>query len=248
MLFCMVAVDGTWAQAHGSPECYWLVKVWKIFSAYLQLESRKAALRWEIKKASWWSGTTSQTNQPNVHTRKQANNLNKKQTTPGTTETRDIPQVLGYPHLSMALEIGGIYTRAELESRCSGTSERKRQLVPWTEKTFSLLSRLETVNANIRVSYRGCICVLLWMGPCLTIFDILYTIAYLDNDLINWALLCKNTLSRGANRSQLTAKWGSKFGSCMDSDIWLLNETFQTISGLICHATGKFENRTFIFW
>lgn len=127
---------------------------------------------------------------------------------------RDIPQVLGYPHLSMALEIGGIYTRAELESRCSGTSERKRQLVPWTENTFSLLSRLETVNANIRVSYRGCICVLLWMGPCLTIFDILYTIAYLDNDLINWALLCKNTLSRGANRSQLlTANWGSKFGS-----------------------------------
>lgn len=37
-------------------------------------------------------------------------------------------KVLGYPHLSMALEIGGIYTRAELESRCSGTSERKRQL------------------------------------------------------------------------------------------------------------------------
>ena len=127
---------------------------------------------------------------------------------------RDIPQVLGYPHLSMALEIGGIYTRAELESRCRGTSERKRQLVPWTEKTFSLLSRLETVNTNIRVSYRGCICVLLWMGPFLTIFDILYTIAYLDNDLINWALLCKNTLSGGANRSQLlTAKWGSNFGS-----------------------------------
>lgn len=55
--------------------------------------------------------------------------------------------------------------------------------------------------------------LLLWMGPCLTIFDILYTIAYLDNDLINWALLCKNTLSGGANRSQLTAKWGSNFGS-----------------------------------
>ena len=75
---------------------------------------------------------------------------------------------------------------------------------------------LKTVNANIRVSYRGwgvCMCVLLWMGPFLTIFDILYTIAYLDNDLINWALLCKNTLSGSANRSQLTAKWGSNFGS-----------------------------------
>lgn len=37
-------------------------------------------------------------------------------------------KVLGYPHLSMALDIGAVYSKAELESRCSGTEERKKQL------------------------------------------------------------------------------------------------------------------------
>lgn len=37
-------------------------------------------------------------------------------------------KVLGYPHLSMALDLGAVYSKAELESRCSGTPQRKAQL------------------------------------------------------------------------------------------------------------------------
>eukprot|EP00438_Fugacium_kawagutii_P001590 Skav221832 [mRNA] locus=scaffold885:313256:314230:+ [translate_table: standard] len=37
-------------------------------------------------------------------------------------------KVLAYPHLSMALELGSVYTKAELETRCLGRPERIRQL------------------------------------------------------------------------------------------------------------------------
>ena len=147
-----------------------LVKVWNVLSAYFQLESSPAMGDQEgITMES--HNKSNKPTKHRKHARKQAASKQHEQKAndPRNTETkwnkrhnisseRGLPQVLGYPHLSMALEIGGIYTRAELESRCSGTSERKHQLVPRLVDTTPILPKqsLQTSMFNTGVVFASC--------------------------------------------------------------------------------------------
>ena len=92
------------------------------------------------------------------------------------------PQVLGYPHLSMALDLGAVYSKAELESRCSGTPQRKAQLVPCRGCAWRLLGWgvWDLTWFNYIVYIYVCMCVYLFIYT--------YYLYNLNMHIWNWTM------------------------------------------------------------
>ena len=96
------------------------------------------------------------------------------------------PQVLGYPHLSMALDLGAVYSKAELESRCSGTPQRKAQLVPCRGCAWRLLGW----GVWDLTSFNYCIlCVYIYIYIYVCMYVYIYIHSYnLNMHIWNWTI------------------------------------------------------------
>eukprot|EP00913_Durusdinium_trenchii_P029227 g27397.t1 len=66
-------------------------------------------------------------------------------------------KVVSLPHLGMSLEIGAVYTTAELELRCGGTKARQRQLAKKLEngKVFKPTSTFPFTSISLNINYRA---------------------------------------------------------------------------------------------